>query len=43
MRVRTHHKGTKITQRDTKEKPLFFVFLCVIFVPLWFLPSQFQC
>ncbi len=38
-----HHKDTKITQRITKKTTqsdqlgtsFFFVFLCVIFVPLW--------
>ena len=30
-----HHKGTKITQRYTEKSGLSFVFLCVIFVPLW--------
>ncbi len=30
-----NHKDTKITQRTTKNSLRFFVFLCVIFVPLW--------
>jgi hypothetical protein len=35
MTDKHHHKGTKITLRNTKLFLPFFVFLCVIFVPLW--------
>src|SRR6187200_1189811 len=39
MQTKINHRGTEIAQRNTEKTRFLSVFLCVISVPLWLVPS----